>query len=351
MAEEHIWRLYGVETVIESDSEPFLRFASMSLRPYLQAGIWNPSLVAGPRLRVTLSLRQRVNPVSFFRDTERLGKRAGMFGDAYRCLDGRLAIEARWQDGTLVVQAWLTEAATWLGRCRRVLDRTWATSGDDYFLFVRQLVWFPLFGLLARHAGVHVLHGAAVNFAGRGLLLAGLSGTGKTTAGLGIALTGHAALLADNYVLFDDARLYPFMDWIRLHPDAERRIQDLRQLGVPALSRFGRSYYQLPQSFVGGPAEPRVVVLPRLGPRFRVREISPAEAMDHILITGDVSRELPHHHASGLIETLIPTTGSSYVQMVRALEALVARCRVLEVVLGPQEPAAEALRRVVNDAL
>ncbi|MBC7237824.1 MAG: hypothetical protein H5T69_18430 [Chloroflexi bacterium] len=74
--------------------------------------------------------------------------------------------------------------------------------------------------VFARSPGYLFLHGAAVNLAGKGILLAGPAHHGKTTLALELARRGFGFLGDDIAALCrEDRHLYPFPKSVRLWPD------------------------------------------------------------------------------------------------------------------------------------
>ena len=88
--------------------------------------------------------------------------------------------------------SWVVRSALGGGAYQRVMD------GLLYYL-----VYFPLFWWLERTRGWHLLHGAAVELEGRGLIVAGLPGGGKSTLMLALLAQEGARLLSDNLLFYD----------------------------------------------------------------------------------------------------------------------------------------------------
>lgn len=103
-------------------------------------------------------------------------------------------------------------------------------------------------GVLGASIGVLPLHAACVSIDGRGLLIAGASGTGKSNLSLALAKNG-AHFISDDwtYVAYDDGQLYAhgMSVPIKLLPDAAEYFPELRRHDLQ-VSLNGELAYELP---------------------------------------------------------------------------------------------------------
>ena len=103
-------------------------------------------------------------------------------------------------------------------------------------------------GVFGASIGVLPLHAACVSIDGRGLLIAGASGTGKSTLSLALAKNG-ADFLSDDwtYISYDDGKLcaHGMSAPIKLLPDAAEYFPELRRHQLQ-VSLNGELAYELP---------------------------------------------------------------------------------------------------------
>jgi hypothetical protein len=146
----------------------------------------------------------------------------------------------------------------------------------------------PIVHWWQRERGRQLVHGAAVGTGGRGLLLAGSSGSGKSTTALACAL-GGLDYLGDDYVLLGEdpgPTVYSLYGAAKLHPEHARIFPDLVPRIVnasPASTEKALWFIHevMPERVVRSRAAAGAVVVPRVAPAgvTRVVPISPAAAL------------------------------------------------------------------------
>ncbi len=128
------------------------------------------------------------------------------------------------------------------------------------------LVYYPiLFDLEKRN--VFPLHASAVTYRGKGLLMPGLPGVGKSTLSLALLCHEGSRFLSDNIVLYDGQKVYPFHEPIKLDensigflPDKGGKLENL-DMG----SYYGRSSYRVRQTERVREMRPEVLIIPCRG--------------------------------------------------------------------------------------
>jgi hypothetical protein len=115
------------------------------------------------------------------------------------------------RDGEAVVLAW--EGA----RFRVTADRVVMDCVTPEAAAI--LLLHPVWSVLLAARGAEALHGCVVERAGSAIAIQGMSGTGKTTAGLALLDRGYR-LVTDDLIIFDGAgNVVPGPPFLRLTPD------------------------------------------------------------------------------------------------------------------------------------
>lgn len=118
---------------------------------------------------------------------------------AYMCIEtGGNSIKIKMRKRSLGVKEKIRNVYSWIER---------ADYGKWHGQFY-QYVLFPVFLLYAIAGGYYLIHGSALQYEGKNLLLTGLDGVGKSS--LTSILSEHDFhVLADNFLLFDGKKILP----------------------------------------------------------------------------------------------------------------------------------------------
>ncbi|WP_263784468.1 hypothetical protein [Salinibacter grassmerensis] len=147
-------------------------------------------------------------------------------------------------------------------------------------------------GLLLRHQGWFPLHAAALAHEGRGVLLPGRSGQGKTTITLSLLRHGWAALSDDTALLRatgNGVRAHAFRRPLCVDPGAANCFLELDGPDWPAsLSDASKWQVGIDRLYPGqseSTCTPRLLVLPTIAdaPTSRVEPIGPKPALEQLL--------------------------------------------------------------------
>lgn len=132
---------------------------------------------------------------------------------------------------------------------KRMLGRVPAheTNRERLLYITRIGIHFPLFLLLRTEENIEIMHAAAVARGGKSVILAGYDGVGKSTLALYLCLNCGFQYVADNFLLYDDTYVYPFVESARMNEDS------LYALGLPCTgNRIHGRVEVIPPSFAKG---------------------------------------------------------------------------------------------------
>jgi hypothetical protein len=215
------------------------------------------------------------------------------------------------------------------------------------------LALFPLWVGLEAARELHLLHAAAVRWQGaggtRGLLLAGLPGSGKTTLALGLtaALAGRGGqLLSDNLVLTDGATVYAVPEPLHVGRAAERLLPSawLARLTPQGVSSYARRERRLPPELRAAQVRPQAVILVRQGAALTLDPL--AEAAARLTSFDLLARELQAYAVFAAPLSLFGPPSLTPAARLAALTALYALLPGYVLTLERGAPLAPALDRL-----
>jgi len=103
-----------------------------------------------------------------------------------------------------------------------------AQINREKFLFITRIgIHFPIFFVLRTNENIEVMHAAAVEKDGNAVVLVGYDGVGKSTLAMYLCLKNNFQYVADNFLLYDEKCIYPFVESARLSEDS------VKQLSLP----------------------------------------------------------------------------------------------------------------------
>ncbi|MBW2989056.1 hypothetical protein KY358_01925, partial [Candidatus Woesearchaeota archaeon] len=137
-----------------------------------------------------------------------------------------------------------------------------------YQSIMREILIYPTFWLL-RGKGLSLLHASAVEKEGKASIFAGLAGAGKTTLATHMLLKRGYRLVSDNFLLFDENSIYPFIEMIRFPGKMVSSDKVKLQLLLN-----GRFYYSLIGDCIGKKCIPEKVFLLSLSNSSKIEEIN-----------------------------------------------------------------------------
>ena len=233
-------------------------------------------------------------------------------------LAGRLGID--WdvyaRDGGLLLdyhrrgQLWLdTSGGRLEGSLTEPLDLHQALLPSIFF-------FFPLAQLLARR-GLHIVHAAALERNGRGVLIPGMSGSGKSTCCVSLMRAGYRCLSDDKPFLRENGagvELLPFPEMIDVTDQSVAFFPELSKAASDLESGFRKKRFCAETLYPGSAADavtPRVILFPQISeePTSRVEALSKAQALQtllpHSLLCFDRGISVRHFE---LLTRLVETT-------------------------------------------
>jgi len=213
-------------------------------------------------------------------------------------------------------------------------------------------VYYPAWWHLEAQGSAHPLHAAGVALRGRGLLLAGLPGCGKSTLATSLLDSPEAELLADNIMLHDASRIYGCFEPLLLDADTRARLST--RLPLTPLGRthqYRRDAFHAPHR-VGGVPLGAAVVLAR-GRETRLVRLPSGECARMMLAINESAKEVRRYHILSAQLALVERHALGYQeQRLAHLDRLLANvpCYWMEVREAAPGEAVAALRALFVSA-
>lgn len=338
------FNIHGIFVLVTSDTSRFTEFVNDSLSFF----VVDDDLPASDTLfsiEVLVNLRQYVSVTRYVAGFEKIGNGAYVSDNTYVCIAGDYLIEFQKCDRNLNVRLRTIKPEGNYKKCRFLLKNF---RGRDYYFILRQAVIFPAFWALARYAGIYAMHGSGVSVDGEGIALVGLAGIGKSTVSIALTLDSDASFIADNYLLYDSEKLYPFPEWIRFsHLTKSLLGRSLQKLGTSSFTRYGRAYFRLDKTLISGPVRPRAIILPRLADRTELRKTAVTATLDRIVLSNHHVREFPEHAFPGLVDYLYIFETSMYESRLKSLRSLLERADLYEALIKKNTPVTETFNAIL----
>jgi len=246
---------------------------------------------------------------------------------------------------TLGAAGW-REAARRALRWRRVPRLRRSRLSTLTYYAVYYTVWWHL----EARGAAHPLHAAGVVVDGRGLLLGGLPGCGKSTVATAFLGTPGAELLSDNVVLHDGTQLLGCFEPLLL--DAATRAGLAAHVPLTPVGRrhqYARDAFHAPHR-TGGVPLGAAVVLAR-GHETRLERLRPRECARLLLAINEAAKEVRRYHVLASILGLLEHDGLSFLDSrIADLDRLLATvpCYWLTVRDGAPSEATTVLRELAT---
>jgi hypothetical protein len=202
-----------------------------------------------------------------------------------------------------------------------------------YFGLMSYLVYYPLFWYFEQLRGWVAVHASALASRGRGVVIAGLGGVGKTTTCVALMERAGMELISENLILTDGEHVYPCHEPIRLDAGSLAALGEepkgLKPMAFPDGLKDKRLFHP------SGPAapskvKPAVVFLPTFSARRYVRPLPSPIAAERIVATNRLTRELDDYGWYAAAPNMIWATPRRTGELHAVPHELASRARCFE---------------------
>ncbi len=247
--------------------------------------------------------------------------------DVYAC-DGILTVDLH-RNGMLIIDY------------RQGIGRGYLVNPETVHPDIRVSYFHFVLTELLKRQGLYTLHATAMEKGGRGVLIPGYSGRGKTTACISLLRSGYRCLSDDHPLMRIDEgriRLLGFPEKVDVTDQSRDFFPELGGLSPGKLHQgLIKKYFYIEDVYPGGVAfscEPRVLILPQIAeePTSHLEPISKRQAFEEILPHGllvyDKTIAPKEFHAlSALIQTVDTYRlffGKNVLDLHRIIDPLIA---------------------------
>jgi hypothetical protein len=233
-------------------------------------------------------------------------------------LAGRLGID--WdvyaRDGGLVLD-YHRRGRLWLDTAGGRLEGSLAEPLELHHALLSSIFFFFPFAQLLARRGLHVVHAAALERNGRGVLIPGMSGSGKSTCCVSLMRAGYRCLSDDKPFLRRNGsgvELLPFPEMIDVTDQSVAFFPELSRAASDLESGYRKKRFCAETLYPGSAADavtPSLILFPKISqePTSRIEALSKALALQallpHSLLCFD--REISARHFD-LLARLVETT-------------------------------------------
>jgi hypothetical protein len=163
------------------------------------------------------------------------------------------------------------------------------------FSLMSWFVYMPMAWYLEHFRGLYLMHASGLDLNGRGVVIGGVGGVGKTTTGVSLLAQG-ARLVSENLIFHDDERLYSCYEPIRLDDNSVEILGERRDILTRARIPEGSNHKNLYQVDRGKAVVDRVDATALFLPRFTgegfVRPLEIEDCMERLIAFNDLTREV-----------------------------------------------------------
>jgi hypothetical protein len=164
-----------------------------------------------------------------------------------------------------------------------------------FFGLMSWFVFHPLAWYLEHFRGIYLLHASGIDIGGRGVVIAGVGGVGKTTTGVSLLAQDGTRLVSENLIFYDDARIYSCYEPIRLDDRSVELLGPRRRILAAADIPDGANHknvYHVRRAAVSESVEAAALFVPRFTPAGYVRPLAVEPCMELLLAFNELTREV-----------------------------------------------------------
>jgi len=299
---------------------------------------------------VDIDLGSEVDYNSYLYKAIKIGRNAYIKDSFFYCTAGDYFVIAEKSGESINIKVSLVKASSIKENLKRKIKAI--IRPHDKYLLARHYIIFPLFSLLYNLKNINVLHASAVNIGGKGIIFSGLSGVGKSTLSIASVIMDKGSFITDNYLLYDDSKIYPFPEWIRLNKKSYK-LTGVDKTGVVGkitpsfFYRFGRNYHQLDSNSISAPVKCSAFVQLFLGDKFSANIISAEKAIDRVILNNAHVKEFPEHSLIGLLPYLLENRTFQNNSMVKSLKSILTNSVIYEIVINREDSIEESIDKIL----
>ncbi|MFC1809089.1 hypothetical protein ACFL3D_03100 [Candidatus Omnitrophota bacterium] len=215
---------------------------------------------------------------------------------------------------------------------------------EFFFELTYPLIYYPLFWYLEQRHNKYLLHASAFESKGKGIIICGLEGIGKTTLSLALNSTGSDQFLSDNLVLHDMQYAYGCYELLRLHSGEDKELWDGKFSQVNEF-RTVKNFYR-PKISTTGKVDVDIVLFPSFGQQYNVTQLTAIAASNKAVRLSYLARELEHYFQYRNVYALLEPNSFLIEQQRKSFLQLIRNAMCYEVVMRKEDGFWENVSKV-----
>lgn len=203
-------------------------------------------------------------------------------------------------------------------------------KNELFYEITYPIVYYLLLWYLEYFRRIHCLHASAIGVKEKGVVLCGLEGVGKTSLALSLLGENDTRFVSDNLVLYDDEKVYPCYELVRVHKEDEAYLWEGKFTKVIEASKYKDFYAPLVEISRKG-VKPDILVFPQFSPCFFVQEIPKRDAIVRALLLSYLPSELNNYSEYRRLYNLLDLQFNPWESQCRGLDKLLqnVKCYVM----------------------
>ena len=225
------------------------------------------------------------------------------------------------------------------------------------FSLMSWFVYMPMAWYLEHFRGLYLMHASGLDLNGRGVIIGGVGGVGKTTTGVSLLAQG-ARLVSENLIFHDDKRLYSCYEPIRIDDNSVEILGERRDILTVAQIPEGSNHknlYQVDRSkAVVEEVAAAALFLPRFTSTGFVRPLQLETCMERLIAFNDLTREVNDYYWFAATLNVLWPTPRSLQKRAETLQSLLQGISLWELGIDRRQgitPVVQAIQeRVLAEA-
>lgn len=213
-----------------------------------------------------------------------------------------------------------------------------------FFELTYPLIYYPLFWYLERFHDTYPIHAGALDMGGKGVVVCGLEGTGKTTLSLLLAKKLGARFLSDNLTFYDNQSIYPCYEPVRIHKNESDL---LWKDNFSKINKFKtlKDFYEPTEVNKEG-VVPRLFIFPIFSKEFSIDKISQDRCVSKILNLNQLTQELGNYTEYASLFNLLDPQSDIFQKRQKTLSNILSNANCYQLRMRKDDGVEANLERV-----
>jgi hypothetical protein len=189
---------------------------------------------------------------------------------------------------------------------KQILINNYSSSDILFHKLYRELILLPVFWLLRNYYSKFLMHASAISVDGFTFVFLGNDGVGKTTVALKLINQDKATFFGDNFLFYNQERVYPFLDTLRVNKSDKDKIKNFNSdIKFSRVFEGGtRIHYNFDEKFVAKQCAPTHFFVLMQGDENRKKKISETQFINYVYSINDYVKEFDKYDSTANLSFL-----------------------------------------------